>query len=96
LKIESGKLKMRKQNNNNLKTVSNPSEMLDHIRWVPAQHMSRMSKITKMYFINEKLNQTSKLNPEKHSGPSVQNVQNDGLPVMLCRLDQRPASRVVK
>ena len=74
---------MRKHNNNNLKAVSKSSEMLDNIRQLCAQWVSKMSKMTKMYFIKEKLNQTSKLNIEKHSVLVSKMSKMMGLPVML-------------
>jgi len=49
---------MIKQNNSNLKALSKASEMLDNLRRLCAQALSRMSKMTKMKFIKELLNQS--------------------------------------
>jgi len=40
--------------------VSKTSEMLDLIQYFSAQAVSRMSKMTKMYFVKKFLNQTPK------------------------------------
>ncbi len=79
--------------------VSKSSEMLDNLRLVPAQPVSRMSKMPKLYFIKERLNQPDRIRREtalreacpkwtvvsrgRGKGRGVQNLQNPRIPRVL-------------
>ena len=76
LNMEIGELKTKKQNNNSLKAVSKTSEMLDIIQHFSAQALSRMSKITKLYFIKKFLNRSSEMLKKRYCTRGVQNVHN--------------------